>query len=201
MEIEELLRRVQKGEDETLELKTTVPSVDLIAKILASLANTRGGLIVLGVAEPARFVGVDVDRAQTALRAAERQLSPAPSIEVNTLAVSGKTVVVATVAPSKVLISAHGGYFRRVGDATRALTAEEIKTHVLAESSSDNALAELSKAVATQTLTIEKQTLTIEKLRDDFNKANSTLRKIAIAVLGAIAGAFAKYLFDLWSSG
>ena len=191
MKTEELEILVQRGENEVLELKATIPPPDIVARHLASMANTSGGLLVLGVKEPAEYVGVDVRRAESVLASAGRLLTPSHQIAVETLEVQGKSIVVASVKRSENLIASFGGFYRRVGDQTRALTAEEIKVHALSERSPDTALSELSAAIAAQTSTIDG-------LRTDFEKANSPWKKIGIAVAGAAAGALIKHLLDTW---
>ena len=193
MNTEELARLVQRGEDDALELKATIPSPDIVARDLASMANTRGGALVLGVKEPGEYVGVDVRRAEFVLASAGRLLSPSHPVAIETHQVEGKSVVIASVKRSESLIAAFGGFYTRVGDQTRALTAEEIKLHALAERSPETALTELSVAVAAQTNTIDK-------LRTEFEKANSLSKKIGIALLGAAGGALVKHFLDAWLS-
>ena len=70
----ELLRRIQLGEDSSLELKEVTfkgdnvsgPSRDALADELAALANTRGGVLVLGVENTTRdIVGIPINRLDT----------------------------------------------------------------------------------------------------------------------------------------
>jgi predicted HTH transcriptional regulator len=191
MHFEELKKLVAQGENETLELKARIPQPGLIARYLASMANNRGGHLVLGVKEPAVYVGVNPDRAIEVLRSAALLLTPVPQITVTSINFEKKYVMVASVERSSVLISALGGYYTRVGDQTQAFTAEGIKHHALDERSPDIAISELSAAIATQTITIEK-------LNSDFAKENSIGKKVGIAVAAAIAGAIVKHLIDIW---
>lgn len=191
MNEQELQRLIAKGEDEQLELKAAVPPPEEIARHLATFANTKGGLLVFGVKEPAQFVGVNVHRAKVMVSAAQRFLSPNVSVEVESLVINGHPVVFAHIKPSPELVSASGGYYRRVGDRIRPMKADEIRAHAASEKNDDKALAELSAAVAAQTQTIDQ-------LRSDFNKVNSMPRKIGIALLGAAAGALLKHAFDVF---
>ena len=191
MKTDALETLIYRGENEALELKATIPPPDIVARHLASMANTSGGVLVLGVKEPAEYVGVDVRRAKSVLTSAARLLTPSHHIDVEALEVQGKSIVVASVKRSEKLIASYGGYYMRVGDQTRALTAEEIKVQALSERSPDTAISELSAAIAVQTSTIDG-------LRNDFEKANSPWKKIGIAVAGAAAGALIKQLLDTW---
>lgn len=188
---EELRSLISKGEGATLELKAAIPRPEQIALYLASMANTDGGALVLGVQEPDRAVGVNVHRAKVMLEAAQRYVEPQVPVETEVVSLNGHPVVLAMVAKTPRLVSASGGYYRRVKDRTRPLTADEIRNHAAAEKNDQKALTELSGAVAAQTQTIDQ-------LRKDFEKANSPWIKIGLAVVGAIAGAVAKHVFDIY---
>lgn len=191
MRSEELRRLVSQGENETLELKRDIPHPQLIAKYLASLANTKGGYIVFGVQEPIKIVGIDAARANRAIDFALTKVDPKPSVAVETVVIDGLSVVVLSVQRSVALVSAYGGYYRRFGDATQPLSAEEIRAHALSSSTIEKALSDLSGLAATQTQTIDK-------LREEFASANSLPRKLGIAAIGAVLGALAKYIVDLF---
>lgn len=189
MSPEDLLRLVANGENEKLELKASVPTPEEIARHIATFANTDGGLLVLGIKEPAQVVGVNDHRARAMIIAAQRQLSPAVSINVESLALGGHPVVVAHVEASSELISASGGYYVRSGERIRPMSAEEIRAHASAKKNETTAIAELSTAIATQTANIDK-------LRSDFDRVNSPSRKIFIGLIGAAAGTVVRFLID-----
>nr|MDP2192035.1 ATP-binding protein [Rhodoferax sp.] len=189
MRSDELRSLISQGESERLELKAAVPHPALIARYLASFANTSGGYVVFGVEEPLKIVGVDVARAQRALDFALTKVDPKPNVAVETVEIEGHPIVVVSVQQSASLVSAYGGYYRRVGDAMLALTAEEIRAHALAGSTIEKALSDLSSLAATQTQTIEQ-------LREEFVSANSMPKKLGIAAIGAVLGALAKYVVD-----
>jgi ATP-dependent DNA helicase RecG len=189
MEKVELQARILRGEDETLELKTSVPTPDVIANQLASFSNAKGGLLVIGVKEPSQIIGVNVERAKSSIEAAQRYLSPRISVDVEVHSIDGKDIVVANVPEASHLIATRGSYYRRVGTHTRPLTADEIVGHAREKGANDAVIKELSAVISTQTAAIEK-------LRDEFNKANSTPLKIAIAVGGALIGIIGKYIVD-----
>lgn len=188
---QELRALLGRGESETLELKSNVPPADQIAHILASMANTQGGILAFGVKEPDRAVGANVHRAKAMVEAAQRYMAPPLAASTEVLDLDGHPVVLAMVPKTAHLVSASGGYYRRVRDRSRPLTADEIRNHAIAEKSDARALMELSSAVAAQTQTIDQ-------LRKDFDSANSPWKKIGIAVVGALSGAIAKHFFDVY---
>jgi predicted HTH transcriptional regulator len=188
---EELRQKVLKGESETLELKAAIPRPDAIAQQVAAFANTNGGLLVLGIREPDVFTGVDVDRATAAVQRAQDYLSPRIKLESEVHNIDGTRVVAVKIPASTTLVSSSGAYYRRDREHLRPFTAEEIQRHAQAGNSSEAAIKELSAAVAAQTKTIDQ-------LREEFRKVNSPLRKLGIALAGAVAGVLIKYLGEMF---
>ena len=153
---QELRSLISRGESESLELKSSVPPADQIANILASMANTQGGVLAIGVKEPDRAVGANVPRAKAMLEAAQRYMDPPIAATTEVIELDGHPVVLAMVQKTARLVSASGGYYKRVGDRSRPLTAEEIRDHAAAEKNDARALTELASAVAAQTQTIDQ---------------------------------------------
>ncbi|CAL8475575.1 helix-turn-helix domain-containing protein [Caballeronia sp. S22] len=191
---QELKALLQKGESETLEMKQAVPPPHQIAVNLASMANTEGGTLVLGVREPGQAVGINVDKAKAAIAAAQRHMAPPLEVKSEVVTIDGRPVVLAMVSRTPHLVSASGGYYKRVGDHTHALDAADIQAHAKAEKDDQKALSELSSAVATQTQVIDE-------LRKDFAKANSPWRKFGWVIAGAIAGAIVKHVAGILLGG
>jgi len=193
----ELEQHIRQGKSQDVEFLPSVPAPQECARHAAALANTNGGILILGVEEPARIVGVDEQQARAAVEQAQHHLAPCPEMKVEALAVQGKTVVVVQVAASEELHAAMGGYFcRGTGSAetTRPMNPTEIRLHALKGKTEDAALSRLAKAVADQSRTIEKQGDTINKLNRECEKANSLWMKIAFVVGGIVAGVILKYL-------
>ena len=202
-ELEQLIRQ---GETQDVEFESSIPAAQVIAKHVAALANTNGGMLVLGVQEPGETVGVDERQAREIIEKAHQYLAPLPVMTVQTLQAHGHAVVVVQVAASEDLHAAMGGYFGRGrpsapldshrAEATRPLNPAEIRLHVLKGKTEDAALSRLATVVADQTRTIAKQTETIDNLSRDFEKANSLWIKLAFALAGVIAGVILMYFID-----
>lgn len=185
MSPDELNTLIAGGETPSFELKAGVPRPDLIARILGSFANTEGGTIAFGVQEPRRIVGADPAMVRKAIESASRILTPKLDVRIEDIELEGKPIVIAHVRRSSSLVAAGGAYYTRRGDATQAITAQEIRAHLAKVAPEADPTKELAEAVA-------KQTATIEKLTEDFAKANSMKRKIAIGAIGAVIGAVLK---------
>ena len=185
MSPDELNILIAQGESPSFELKAGVPRPDMIARILGSFANTEGGTIAFGIQEPRRIVGIDPSKVRKALDSACQMLAPSQEVEIEEIALEGKPIVVAHLRRSSSLVAAGGAYYTRRGNATQAITAQEIRAHLAEVAPEADLTKELAEAVA-------KQTATIETLAKDFAKANSMGRKIGIGAIGAVIGAILK---------
>lgn len=185
----EIKRLVACGESSRLELKSGVPQPDVIAREIAALANTEGGVLLIGVQEPASFVGVDQERVRRALELARGSLSPIPNVTLESVEVDGKAVSVIRVQRSNWPVAARGGFFLRADSQVRPLSATEIRRRASDYHSADRALDVLSQAIT-------RQTTEIVRLQADFARANSLFRKLGIAAAAAVVGALLKIVIE-----
>jgi predicted HTH transcriptional regulator len=140
--VEELSRKIQLGEDSTLELKAVFlsgtnvrdPHPNSLADELAALANTRDGVVVLGVDDKTREVtGIPLDKLE-AVELYVRNLCydlikpPLPvtilRIELPDLAGNLKPVIKIEVPRSLFVHESPGGYLRRTGSAKHRMQPE-----------------------------------------------------------------------------
>ena len=66
----DLLRLIATGENDQLDFKKTIKSPDKIARTLASFANTRGGIILVGVQDNGTIAGIDPEEEKHTLQQA-----------------------------------------------------------------------------------------------------------------------------------
>ena len=142
MERDELARRIRLGEDSTLELKQVLlagskvaaPRRDEFADELASMANGRGGIILLGVEDKSReILGIPVDRLD-AVEGWVREIcndSVKPPLDaeirkVELPSADGRLVAVICVEIVRSLFvhKSPSGYFRRIGSSKREMSPE-----------------------------------------------------------------------------
>lgn len=141
-DIEALARRIRLGEDSTLELKRVLiagnqivgPKRDDFADEMAAMANSRGGTLVLGVADKTReIVGIGLERldmVETWVRQmCNDSVKPPLDAEINKLELSDsdgelRSVIEVVVPRSLFVHESPGGYFRRIGSSKRRLPAE-----------------------------------------------------------------------------
>ena len=140
----ELLEKIRLGEDSFLELKEVRfaggrirgPAQDDLADELAAFANSRGGVLLLGVHDKTREVlGIPVDRLDAAealvRQACEDSMKPpgAPVIERINLPNSAgieQPVMRVEVPRSLFIHQSPGGYFHRVGSSKRPIPPEHL---------------------------------------------------------------------------
>lgn len=137
-----LARRIRLGEDSTLELKRVLvagnavvgPRRDDFGDEIAAMANSRGGTVVLGVADKTReIVGIPLAKLDV-VEAWVRQVCndsvrPPVDAEINKVELpdsdGGLRSVIEVVVPRSLFVhESPGGYFRRIGSSKRRLPAE-----------------------------------------------------------------------------
>jgi hypothetical protein len=99
----EVLSSLSKGEGTRVEFKRRLPRDDRTARTLCAFANTRGGLLLVGVTDRGRVHGVHHPEnvAKTLVEITQRWIDPALSVELQVVAVHGPRVVACSVPFSK----------------------------------------------------------------------------------------------------
>ena len=110
---------IKGGESEIVEFKTRLPNDDIVAKNLVAFANTKGGVLFIGVGDDGEIIGLsDVQLGSTIwrLQRIAEKLFPYP-IEITAVDVSGKTLAYAAVDPAptefRPITTSRGEYFQR----------------------------------------------------------------------------------------
>jgi predicted HTH transcriptional regulator len=139
--LQQLRELIATGEGETLEFKKRTTHPTRISRTLASLANSRGGRVLVGVEDNGRIVGVrDPEEELFLLRqAAEHYVEPPLTLRVEELETDERTVLVVTVPesarkPHRALVGEDDwrGYVR-VGD--QSVQTSQLTEKVLANES------------------------------------------------------------------
>ncbi|PJA08943.1 MAG: hypothetical protein COX70_02615, partial [Flavobacteriales bacterium CG_4_10_14_0_2_um_filter_32_8] len=88
METDQLLEVIESGETQEVELKQSFHSSQDFSKLMCGFANTRGGMIIVGVNAKKTIIGTkeDVDELQQKISASAQAVSPplVPDIQVHT---------------------------------------------------------------------------------------------------------------------
>ena len=99
----DLLHCARRGEGTRMEFKRRLPRDERAARTLCAFANTRGGLLLVGITDRGRIHGVHhPELVQASLhRLGQQWLAPALSLEVQVVEVSGPKVVACSVPCSR----------------------------------------------------------------------------------------------------
>lgn len=105
---------IELGETDTVEFKRRFSDFEKIAKEIIAFANTRGGLLLIGVDDDGTIVGVDSEKHEIELisTTAEFYCDPAIDVDIEVVEIKGEDVVVVSVAESTVkphYLVVHGG--------------------------------------------------------------------------------------------
>lgn len=131
MDANQVKEIISSGENQEVELKESFHSNQDISKIICSMANTLGGILVLGVNDKGEIKGMEksLDRLQQEVANSSQAVSPAPIISVETHKIKGKNVLVVIVqrASDGTYHTFHGAIYVRIGSTTKRL---EGQTHL-----------------------------------------------------------------------
>ena len=136
---------VQSGESATLEFKVSTPLPENLARLLSSLANTEGGIVLVGIREPDVIAGTDPDRFKLLVPKGIARLGGNVAISHKVVDVDGKSVGFIHVTAAKSPIAAPDGYFRRVGDKQEPMSAQQLVERMSAVPDHGAAIQSLSQ--------------------------------------------------------
>ncbi|MBS1904138.1 MAG: putative DNA binding domain-containing protein [Bacteroidetes bacterium] len=93
--------RIAEGESTTLEFKRHFSSPDRMAKEIIAFANTKGGMILMGVDDDGSVVGVESEKSEMAEieHTAQFLCEPPIPVEIQVVHFGGSTEVVAVIIP------------------------------------------------------------------------------------------------------
>jgi len=124
---DELIELIRKGESETIEFKENFDKETI--QTAAAFANTKGGIILIGLSDKEKVNGVQIGR--ETLKDWANQISQStepriiPVIEVNEIEKKNIVMIWIKEFPVKP-VSVKGRCFRRIGTSNRIMTPQEI---------------------------------------------------------------------------
>jgi predicted HTH transcriptional regulator len=204
-----MLDLVFAGESETLEFKSAVPEPRILANLISSFANTKGGRIVVGVKEPPEIVGVDEAKIRRAYEAALKRLAPSPKASLTVESQEGLSVATIQVERSSVPVKAEGVPFVRKATMTQPMPWNEMVRHLTPQELPQagaalvdalnrqiELLEQQAKLIVQQNGQLATQNKKIEEMRAELRSANSPKAKwaervygIGVGVIGSIIAA------------
>ncbi|TYB83677.1 MAG: transcriptional regulator [Kosmotoga sp.] len=121
----EILKLLDKEENKKLEFKERFSNG--VLKTISAFSNTSGGVVVVGVNNKGKIVGIDADdkNYQKIINKVIHKLGITPNFEI--VEIDGRFVLVIEVDRSHIPVSFEGRYYKRVGNTTREMNFEELK--------------------------------------------------------------------------
>lgn len=171
MNQKELRKLLALEETETLEFKESPNSS--FYKTISAFANTKDGMILLGVDKKGNIRGVEPSSRflEDLTNRIVNKISIYPQIE--TIDIDRKRVLIVNVARTSWLVSYEGRYYERVGNTTREMNPEKLQTLLLRGKSwdsitDDSSLAEINPVTVNHFihLAVEKNRLTDVSLNE-----------------------------------
>jgi len=94
---------IEKGESETMEFKPSLSQIKDIVETASVFSNTKGGLIVIGVNDERRHIGIDIGNKTIENLANKIKQNTDPKIypSISVEDITGKNVIVVEVKESK----------------------------------------------------------------------------------------------------
>lgn len=127
METADLKQHIAQGENTTTEFKENFDQE--VIETAAAFANTDGGAILIGVSDRQEIKGITIGK--ETLRNWSNQIlqatEPRVVIEIKSVAVEGKSVLLIHIARSSIKpVGVRGRCYRRVGNSNRVMSPQEI---------------------------------------------------------------------------
>lgn len=112
---------IGQEENDSFEYKAILPPSKSIAQIIASFANTHGGILVLGISniDGIRIIGLSEEFRATAItHKAIDLLKPKPSVNYDYIDINGKSLFVIKVDKSNTTIYIEDKVYKKIGSKT-----------------------------------------------------------------------------------
>lgn len=192
MSRQDLKNLISTGESSFLEFKHKVASPEKLAKEIAAFANTKGGKILIGVADNGDMVGVEsyMEEEFWITQAAEDCCIPVPTITIELISFSGTDILLIDVPESDEKPIYVKGKKHRVVYARRddeSVVASDEMVEVLKKSSSDEGVTfeyGENERLLFRFLN-EYSDITVERFSILINKTTYTTAKILVNLVSA----------------
>lgn len=121
---------IENGEGTEIEFKENLPKDDSICKSICALANTKGGVIIIGVSNDSDIKGIenDFDQLQIKISQLNIRVSPTPTIYIEKVTISQTNKYIATINVQEPTENSYhtysGAVYIRVGSTNQRLEGQ-----------------------------------------------------------------------------
>ena len=126
----ELIEKIHLGEDATIEFKREMPRRSSLADEIAAFANAKGGVILIGIDDDSKIVGLDRQELNKAEKAVveicQDSIDPIVLIFTEKLRIDDKNLLKIEVPRSLFVHKTSNGYFIRQGSSKREMPTEQL---------------------------------------------------------------------------
>lgn len=138
MDTKKLDKLLKDGENEELEFKISLPRFSNLAELISSMANTKGGYILIGVKDDGSVSGIEKsEKIKSEVIKAASHLSPPLKLQPEYFDHNGKSILVVKVPRAhQIHFSSRNKYLRRVGDRTINVSQSRLSDGTLVYSES-----------------------------------------------------------------
>jgi ATP-dependent DNA helicase RecG len=118
---------ISQGEGSRVEFKTSFQKE--VIETLVAFANTKGGLVLVGVSDSGQITGVEIqaETLQGWVNQCKQNTSPSVIPDIEVVVLEGKAVAIISVDEYPIKPVAYKGrYFKRIGNANHQMSPTEI---------------------------------------------------------------------------
>lgn len=127
--IGEIIEKLALGEDSTIEFKRDIPRRDSLAGEICAFANSKGGIILIGVDDEGEIVGIQNGLNQvekTVVEICHDSIEPEVQVFTEKLLINDKSVLKIEIPQSLFVHKTPNGYFMRHGSSKRIIPTEQL---------------------------------------------------------------------------
>ncbi len=168
MDTEQLIKIIQSGESQEVEIKQSFHSSQDFSKIMCGLSNTLGGVIIIGVSPKKEVIGINdnTDVIQQKISAAAQAVSPPilPSIELHEIKNKRVIVVILQRAIDNTFHTFQGVIWAKIGSTLKRIEGNQMVDFLRAkqilcfdETHSNATVTDLDKEKIKEYLELRKQ--------------------------------------------
>ncbi|HYP28818.1 MAG TPA: ATP-binding protein [Blastocatellia bacterium] len=196
--VEQLTALIAQEKNQPVEFMLQVRDIAALTKLICALANSEGGLVLVGVSDTREILGTDVERIGRLYQGALSRTVNAPRTELEAIDVDGKKVAAITVAKARDLVMTDEGVFKHTSYAVEPMSPSDISKAL----GSSNTLAAVEPGHLAEAMS--RLTRRVEDLQEQIWQGDEKLRLVRSFhsqakgyAISAIVGATAGVLFTL----